>query len=348
MTPIRANAPGKLLLLGEYVVLTGAPALVMAVDRRVEVRLETAPGWLHSPQLNLDHAPLRWGPERVECDGVDGRLGMTGKLLPRLARSLDIPLDALQMLAITIDSGALFEPGEHGPIKLGLGSSGAVTAALVRAFEKLAGSAAGAPAACLARFLPEYRAALGTDASGADLAASLAGGLNVYQPDSRQPGIAAATWPAGLHWSAIWVGVPAATGDFVTAFHDWRERAAGSGLLAEMSQRVEHAAASRTAADWIEAFDAFGGLLERLGRFMGREIMTEPHRNLRRLAAGHGVVYKSCGAGGGDLGIALSTDPDALERFRTESLALGAHPLELGVNRQGASVHHDDRSFRTD
>ncbi|PKL95245.1 MAG: ATP-binding protein, partial [Gammaproteobacteria bacterium HGW-Gammaproteobacteria-8] len=31
---ILADAPGKLLLLGEYAVLDGAPALVMAIDRR--------------------------------------------------------------------------------------------------------------------------------------------------------------------------------------------------------------------------------------------------------------------------------------------------------------------------
>ena len=35
----RASAPGKLVLLGEYVVLDGARALVMAVDRRCTATL---------------------------------------------------------------------------------------------------------------------------------------------------------------------------------------------------------------------------------------------------------------------------------------------------------------------
>ncbi len=35
-----ADAPGKLVLLGEYAVLEGAPGLVVAVDRRARVVLE--------------------------------------------------------------------------------------------------------------------------------------------------------------------------------------------------------------------------------------------------------------------------------------------------------------------
>ena len=38
-----ATAPGKLILTGEYAVLDGAPALVVAVDRRVSARRRTGP-----------------------------------------------------------------------------------------------------------------------------------------------------------------------------------------------------------------------------------------------------------------------------------------------------------------
>src|SRR5262249_59369926 len=37
---VRASAPGKLFLTGEWAVLRGAPALVAAVDRRVSVTIE--------------------------------------------------------------------------------------------------------------------------------------------------------------------------------------------------------------------------------------------------------------------------------------------------------------------
>lgn len=344
---IRADAPGKLLLLGEYAVLTGATALVMAVDRRVTVTLETGePGAsrLHAPQMHLDHAALRWHADRVECGQGADRLGMTGRLLPRLAEAFGIPPDVLAGLHITIDSGALFQAGERGPVKLGLGSSGAVSAALVRAFERLAGRPPAVPGECLAWLLPVYRTALQSDASGADLAASLAGGLSAYRLGAGTPEIVPVAWPDALHWQPIWVGKPAQTGDFVDAFRAWHGRAADHGVLSAMAEHAAHAAASTDAADWLADFDACAGLLDRLGRAIGRQILSLPHRRLRERAAECGVVYKSCGAGGGDFGIALCADPEALARFRADSRALGAYPLQLQVDRHGAIGRRDRRS----
>ena len=44
---IEASAPGKLVLSGEYAVLSGGPALVAAVDRRVTCTLSSREqgGW---------------------------------------------------------------------------------------------------------------------------------------------------------------------------------------------------------------------------------------------------------------------------------------------------------------
>ena len=44
-----ARAPGKAMLLGEYAVLDGAPALVTAVDRYAEARYGAGPGERLSP-----------------------------------------------------------------------------------------------------------------------------------------------------------------------------------------------------------------------------------------------------------------------------------------------------------
>jgi len=39
MMEVTASTPGKLVLLGDYAVLEGAPALVMAVNRHAKVRI---------------------------------------------------------------------------------------------------------------------------------------------------------------------------------------------------------------------------------------------------------------------------------------------------------------------
>jgi phosphomevalonate kinase len=43
-TLIEAQAPGKLILAGEYAVLDGAPGLAVAVDVRAEARITSIPG----------------------------------------------------------------------------------------------------------------------------------------------------------------------------------------------------------------------------------------------------------------------------------------------------------------
>jgi len=56
-----ASAPGKLVLLGEYAVLDGAPALVMAVERycRVELAACEPPACrVEAPQLDRAVMPL--------------------------------------------------------------------------------------------------------------------------------------------------------------------------------------------------------------------------------------------------------------------------------------------------
>jgi hypothetical protein len=71
---VQASAPGKLLLIGEYAVLDGAPALVMAVDRRVKVRLRRASsgtGWLSAAQLGFERAAMRVEGDVLRCDGAD-------------------------------------------------------------------------------------------------------------------------------------------------------------------------------------------------------------------------------------------------------------------------------------
>ncbi|MDT8438752.1 MAG: hypothetical protein RQ729_07095 [Wenzhouxiangellaceae bacterium] len=354
MTLIEARAPGKLLLLGEYAVLAGAHAWVMAVDRDVHVRLEATERddtTLSAPQLGIENESVRLDDPRLQATaGIIDRLGLTARLLPLLVRELAINPARLAGLAITIDSAALFETGATGPVKLGLGSSAAVTAALVVAFESWAGEPGSddddRPVQRLRRWLPIYRQALASAASGADLAAALAGGLHAFRDADAGPELSPLHWPEALHAQPVWVGNAAQTTDFVRAFSAWRQtRPESSARLLDAMAVLTRPDAGDDAPAWLARAKAYLDHLRLLEQAIGRPILTAPHQSLARAGQACGVVYKSCGAGGGDFGIALADDPDRLQEFTARARALGANPLQLRVKRPGASCCAPAGSF---
>src|SRR5690606_42155959 len=63
--PVRASgasAPGKAVLIGEYAVLEGAPAVAMALDRRARVGLASGNGPGHAVRSLNSGARARFGP----------------------------------------------------------------------------------------------------------------------------------------------------------------------------------------------------------------------------------------------------------------------------------------------
>lgn len=340
---IVASAPGKLLILGEYAVITGSPALVMAVDRRVQVSLAATPGapaCIDAPQLDVHAHRMDW--RRAGSDHPEA-LGPALQFISRLIEGFGARHERLDGLHVVIDSAQLYRPspGGGGMVKTGLGSSAAVAAALITAFEiYLAGGVDRPDAeARFRRWLPDYRDTLGRNGSGVDLAASLAGGLLRVRPDDATDAIRPMVWPEGLYWQAIWTGQPASSGERVRHFRAWQEHnpAASGALVREMGKVVEELLDDAgNARAWLGAVDRYAALLNRLDARLGGAIWTRSHRSLAEQAARAGVHYKTSGAGGGDLGLAFSHDPGRLKAFA--QLVSGPHalPVDLTIAPVGA------------
>lgn len=347
MTAVEAFAPGKLLLVGEYAVLDGAPALVMAVNRLARVAITSAPGgggWLDAPQLGIQRAGMHPEADVLRCSGVSAdRLGLTGHLVPAILAALGRGPGEIRSLNLGIDTSELFETVRGTPVKLGLGSSAAVCAALSLGlgdwFEPEATQADAR--GLLRKWLPVYRDALASRASGADLAAAFAGGLVEFRDSANGAICRARSWPKALLWRAVWTRQPAQTTDFVAAFEAWKGSRPGvaRALLARLGDISQQAVSSLGDADaLIEACAAYADAMVSLGEAMGKQIMSAPHARLAGFGRQCGVVYKSCGAGGGDLGIALSTDPQKLEQFEQGASGLGGIPLNLELSESGAGI----------
>lgn len=149
-----ATAPGKLILTGEYAVLDGAPALVIAVDRRVVARREGIPPG--SPFL----------------------LAVARELAQRYGAASP---GALAALEIAVDSSAFYDAADRTQ-KLGLGSSAAVTVAAT-ALALAAQHGAIDRDEVLAIALAAHanaQGAKGARGSGADIAAAVYGGAIVF------------------------------------------------------------------------------------------------------------------------------------------------------------------------
>jgi phosphomevalonate kinase len=346
MTPIRASAPGKLFLLGEYAVLEGAPALLSAVDRRVTVEVSrTERGWrLNAPGTSITGLLLDEDgalPARLDAEArADARVFDAVRRTVTATRGPALPGG----LAVTSDSRALRRTDRDA--KLGLGSSAAAAVALTAAL-MAAGGEGGEPArgpghpSTPDRFsifelaATAHRAAQGGNGSGADVAASVFGGLLGYTRGARPVPL---VWPDELTAMAIVTGEGASTTELVgrvRAFADGDERQYRSDLsrLVELADRAQAALGSvegflRLASDYFDA-------LAELDEHARAGIVSARHHELHALAALHGGVFKTSGAGGGDVGLAFSPSGTAASRLRSALREAGADVVPLAFGAEG-------------
>ncbi|MCY3730328.1 MAG: hypothetical protein OXF98_03215, partial [Rhodospirillaceae bacterium] len=119
---VTCRAPGKLVVLGEYAVLNGAPAMVLAVDRYCRAAIGP------SPDARC-HLTSRTGEARVVS--FEPGAGSGFAVVDAVVRSRP----PVRPWSGVLDSGELFA----GRVKLGLGSSAAALTAWAGAWSGFAG-----------------------------------------------------------------------------------------------------------------------------------------------------------------------------------------------------------------
>ena len=321
---VAARAPGKAVVVGEYAVLDGAPALVLAVDRRATVTIapsETGRNLVEtrSPEVSVLHAEPGGDTGVPLVDLVRRELG--GERVPWRA---------------TLDSTAFFA----GERKLGLGSSAAVLTAFACAWAEWTGAAHPTRDALIAL----HRRFQGGSGSGLDIAASLTGGAIVFRLDAaRVPHVGSVQLPNGVGFAGVFTGRSASTPDLLARYHSWRaENPRQAAARLETMERIAElgcAAAERgESEEFLRAIDQYGRELDALGQAIGADIVTAEHRALGETARRFGVIYKVSGAGGGDLGLGLAADADALAAFKAAAAEQGFPVVDLGLDRHGLVI----------
>lgn len=341
-----ASAPGKLVLLGEYAVLAGAPALVIAVDRRARVRIETAASRSRIDALALGIEDcgfaLRAGRfvlEAARDEAVQRKLAVLAAAIEGAAAFAVARGGHVGPVHLTTETEAFFGPSGE---KLGLGSSAAV---LVAAFAGLLRTAGlGATTIELVRpAIEAHRAAQG-HGSGVDVAASCLGGALRFlltDPDgARVPSAEKVLLPPELRILAVWSGAPIATGDRLAELAAFRRRRPNdyARQMVELSMVCAAGLAAFGRGDlqaFFAALGSFRGGLTELARASGIDLVLESHARIAEIVARAGGVYKPSGAGG-DFGLALASE--AAVAARIEAALAEHHLLTFPVTPASAGV----------
>ncbi|MGH8124359.1 MAG: mevalonate kinase family protein [Rhodanobacteraceae bacterium] len=334
---VDASAPGKLVLLGEYAVLEGAPALVLAVNRRAHVSLTDTAGdacEIVSPTFGL-RARLRMQQDGgVRLDPQPAELEWVATLLAQFARAQRLP-----PCRIELDSNAFHLDHAGSRVKLGLGSSAALAVALLGA---LHASAKVSPPT-LDEGIRAHRAIQQGRGSGVDVAASLTGASMRFQLHGASADVVAASLPRNLHWRCVYSGRPASTRAMLATVAAWRERepVAFTRRMHELTtisaQGIDAADASDTVG-FLSALQDYAHALARFGEAAGVDIVSQEHRTIAAIAASCGCAYKSCGAGGGDTGITFAVDDTRLQEFAGRAARAGFPVIELETDPRGLDV----------
>jgi len=309
MSRLTVRAPGKAILSGEYAVLHGAPAIAVAVDREV---------------LASEGEPQ---------DGVESPF-------VRAAKSCAAKNGGATLGPVRVDSSALYEGGQ----KLGLGSSAAVTTAVVGlALAKAERTLE--PRAVFAIADAAHAEGQGTRGSGVDVACSVFGGAIRFVRKNGDVDVRSVDLPDGIRLTFIWAGVPASTAELIGRVKALAEREpsrheAAIGRLVSHAHAFSSAVTANDPDGLIRAADAYGQAMAALGEAAGCEIVTRPHTALAALARRHGGTAKPSGAGGGDLGVAFTLGNEATQRLRADARDAGLTVLSLGAPAPGLRLEN--------
>jgi phosphomevalonate kinase len=288
------SAPGKLFLAGEYGVLDGGSAVLVAVDRRAigEFIPTLDPG---SPLV---------------AEAVRATLAALGDKAA-----------ALPAGSVWVDTGA-FTAGDDGR-KLGLGSSAATAACAVGAILEQAGlPVAGYRDLAFSLAEAAHRAWQGGLGSGADVAVSVYGGVLHYtRPGGGSPVVRRLTGGLpGLTLVIFSSGAAVATTRQISGVRGFAAAspAAYAALLAPIRAAADRFVDSLLAGrprETIATTRAAADALAALGDAAAVPIVTPAFARAGALSAELGGAAKPSGAGGGDVGIALFTEAAAADAF---------------------------------
>jgi len=343
-----ATAPGKLVRFGDYAVLRGAPAAATAVDVRARAKVEVtdatdsvfidlaageAHGFVVEPGVGV-----RWLGDSPE------RRGAIVEAVLNTCHELVHLKGSLPGLRISMNTDAFFTSVDGKAVKLGLGSSAALSVALTGALLSALNIEVGQDSllnVCYA----VHRAFQSGQGSGIDVAAALLGGtVGVHRIGEQSDPVAGSlVWPEGLLMRAVWSGTSASTPELLSRFDNYGDTHADEFArhLRRLTRVAQQADAAWRAGDVVELLSSLAGYDDALCALdydAGIGVNTDVHDRLRGLTESHGAVYKTSGAGGGDFGTVFTDSEQVMTAVIGELAGAGFMLLDQEADAAGLVV----------
>lgn len=349
---VHTSAPGKALILGEYAVLEGYPAIVQAMDKRAHITINASSGYsLTAPPLANENLAFNFDRDNLfqwEQADTQQHLPFVAPLMQALGDWKSGLDHSVSPWSLTLDTQAFFAGNDLGTgvgQKIGLGSSAALTVALAAAwFQHRHPGQHFDQQRWLPILVQLHRDLQDGRGSGVDIAASLYGGMVEYHTSENNCTARQHSWPDDLECAWIWMGESASTRFFLRQVNDFKVTQKGHyqslmKALGELAQAGCNALNNQSASDFLDTIKEYGYAMQRLGNAANAPVYTDAHRRLSQLAERHHIAFKPSGAGGGDIAIAASLDTEALTNFCRQVQAAGYGLLELNPAEQGACIH---------
>lgn len=363
---IEVSAPGKLYIAGEYAVVEpGYPAIIVAVDQFITITIDAAEknGSIQSAQYS--ELPVKWTRRHGELV-LDIRENPFHYILAAIRLTEKYAGEQGQPLSF-FDLKVTSELDNSNGRKYGLGSSGAVTVATVKALNLYYHL----ELRDLEIFKIAALAHLEVQGNGScgDIAASCYGGWIAFATFDHQwvktrmatasmTELLKTAWPAlqiepltapkNLRLLIGWTGSPASTSDLVDQVHESKE---------DKQTSYQHFLSSSRACveQMIEGFKSGNvqlikqmvtknrQLLNELTTITGVTIETPALTELCNLAETFGGAAKSSGAGGGDCGIVIVDQKTGILPLMSAWEKAEITPLPLHVYHYNERNGHESK-----
>lgn len=343
------KSPGKLIILGEYSVLEGAPSLVAATNRFANAFFKKSKDGafkIVAPSINVpslkflidDEGKVRFIDKHF--NKVVEKLSLFTAIFEHAAGKLIKSGIKIPPLEIMLDTYDFYLP--KNLLKLGLGSSAAVTVSLITGLlsaniiepEQISREQ------ILKLAMDSHKKAQGSVGSGVDIVAAVYGGIIKYQIIGKEISFKQIPFPKDLYYLTVWSGKSASTPGYLEKFYKFKKERPEA--FAELIQEMKTVSSSGIDAFeqndinlFLQRYDDYFHLLHRLNNEISLPVITEEHQRIYDIARANDSFYKSSGAGGGDLGILFATDHFIINKVSAELKKNGFETLEIKFGTQG-------------